>query len=1572
MIEQCIHGRTDVDIKKTNGEVIPVGHAHMAASEGFKLFSSSMDAMVGGYPSKQPDAQGRFPRILSKYTLKNTSGGDLQVLQHAARMALGNARPYCMWHQYAAVGTDCQSEFLKYPIIWMAQQYQSRETDWRDFYLHSAPKLEPKINFPMVPFHQLLPCFGMTPESFKTLLACLFEAVSSNSSYVIVLFDDRILADYELRIRQLLVYIYMLLPISMRRQVGFETWMSGRMSSDLCKLYFMSGRYARLEHGRCYIMLDSMLDVTENYMLLGQKLFHQPEGEPDSMRSRFMEFIDPWIRAICDPKRCFGELQRLNTQYWTIFEGTPQGAAALNAQDFDGLISYQQLVEGRYSVNWDEFVPFAERLLSSMGAAGDEALAAFLAKIDPRDIADSDQAGHALQTLLKTTNVTQKPLLVHKQAAKLLTAYYEVHAISLSEIDQALFMVQESLIEIHEDAWQLALDQYQGVGWPETCSRLKLAIGSLESGPCLVSPQIREAALTAACSTIPSDFAWDEAADGALTLSGRLTDPVRFLKPFIERASLTCLDVCGRIATAEDEKTLPLFQQKLLDQLTREPVTPEILTAVMEKTPFCQSVDSGAAEAVLRLSETAFEAVAGQMLHLVAALCLSGYALTASAIIRSVRFDRTDAIGALSPEQSGRMMLDAMETLCTMPAVPADLAAQTVREARFPRAFAPCLPDALCRFCELADSLPQNCLQAMAGQLENVLTEDTAPFPVLVGQMRSIASYNQNRLITLQPESVRTLMSRVEFIPDRLNQSLTGLLALMSAEQSLFADCAEARAREIVPVCGLSLALLEQWTKDKTSGEAAAFSASAAQTIQRLLLTGLRDCAADIREACTLHIIRCGEAADYEPELIQALSAGECVVHFDEFLTDSSSYSSALRRAILSSVSSGQPASSLPFIDKLAGQDDSVLPSAVEKASGLLGQMTLNDLLDCARVLSCSNLRAMLLNRIAALLTGEPGRSGRSDDELFRDYRNALVWYADQPDRQTACCTALLSMTDGTDSEDAALLLRSLRDDALASKEQPALCDALLSAAERCLRAPQTRLSADGIQAEYELYRSLNSPEHPVLTAWLRCCTASGVWQNREAYDAMSPALNDMLSDDALFAEARRCIAANLVPRLTESLKSANSKTVDRLRQFGARISDPYLQYAIVAHCIYESGQMAAVDGTIKLFQAHLWQQTDPQKKSAACLESVKWIVALFAETAGRDETADVRHFVSAAASLLVQCKIKSLPAAAQEILLTFEEAPQWQTDSTRLFLETFLESLSSEDCARHMRNSDPFLLALPEIDRKMAGLSAYRSLFVSYIAAPLKWMTDNVVQSTIDKRYFASFTVECGTWMQLPKNPFAELYNVFLDTGIQDAGLLRSGFYACCESYAALYNPNRATPMTDKTSIFNLTRATNDLLTGETDTEAQFAALLFVLALNKIQESACSPQALIDALNAQFSPSAVQTVLSDLLGRICCFATVWMRKRINDHAKLTPFFRLFAEYFLYSRHSDGLRLAGQYMIQMKDYSLLDAVEEYRAKPDYTQYSVSFAKHLCSQFGYAPAEISERMRRLAAVPNPNL
>lgn len=378
MMEQCIYSRADNDYINGNGQRIGVGYGRMANSQGYLALPSNVQDTLTSYPGPVPDLNGRFPKVLSMYGL-GTGGDAVQVLQQVTYLS-SSSRDLHVGHQYAAQGDAGVYDMVVEPRAWMQLFFEDR-TNTIDYPVRQCEKLPAEIPFDMGTLPEVLKYFSMKLSHFEILLCSLFEVLRYESLFTLITVDDS-KPDYQLWVRRLIAHIYMFLPLSMRRQVGFESWFTGRTLSGRVKLQFTGQsrliadghrRYVRIVRAR--VKYD--YDVTSCVLFAGGSVRFVPDQNcpMDITRvSSYRRFIRPWLERATSQDGLRLE-QQLN-RYWQIFDTAPDGKDACGLDDFENLITYEDMRRGTVACPEMEALPaFAADFYSHMGGYGGKLIA---------------------------------------------------------------------------------------------------------------------------------------------------------------------------------------------------------------------------------------------------------------------------------------------------------------------------------------------------------------------------------------------------------------------------------------------------------------------------------------------------------------------------------------------------------------------------------------------------------------------------------------------------------------------------------------------------------------------------------------------------------------------------------------------------------------------------------------------------------------------------------------------------------------------------------------------------------------------------------------------------------------------------------------------------------------------------------------------------------------------------------------------------------------------------------------------------------------------------------------------
>ena len=400
MLEQCIYSRADNDYINGNGQRIGVGYGRMANSQGYLALPSNVQDTLTSYPGPVPDQAGNFPKVLSMYGLG--SGSDaVQVLQQVVYLS-SSSRDLHVGHQYAAQGCTDVYNMIVDPRAWMQVFFEDR-TNTIDYPVSQCEKMPADIPFDMGTLPEVLKAFSMTLSHFEILLCSLFEVLRYESLFTLITVDDS-KPNYPIWIRRLIAHIYMFLPLSMRRQLGFESWFTGRTFSGRVNLQFTGQsrliadghrRYVRIV--RAHMKYD--YDVTNCVLFAGGNVRFVPDPNypMDITRiSSYRRFIRPWLERAASRNRDGLKAELQLNRYWQIFDTAPDGKDACDLDAFESLITYEGIRHGTFDPEMNALPAFAADFYGHMGGYGGKILAKWLVE----KLSDVDIDARAIDLLI--------------------------------------------------------------------------------------------------------------------------------------------------------------------------------------------------------------------------------------------------------------------------------------------------------------------------------------------------------------------------------------------------------------------------------------------------------------------------------------------------------------------------------------------------------------------------------------------------------------------------------------------------------------------------------------------------------------------------------------------------------------------------------------------------------------------------------------------------------------------------------------------------------------------------------------------------------------------------------------------------------------------------------------------------------------------------------------------------------------------------------------------------------------------------------------------------------------------
>lgn len=412
----------------------------MAYTVGYASEFDALPMMLNRYPCALPNARGVYPQILTKYST-SIDGKEAQVIQTVTRLSNQGTRDFHVGHQYVAIDENKDGKIIKNfvedPLIWMKLEY---EEQFREMYRGKYEALDSIAKVAVGEFEQrslleVLKYFSLPVVNFVDLLGSLFLAVEKQdqSLCTIILVDDDRRADMDDWIKRLIVHIYMFLPFSMRRKLGFESWMSGQTSLNLCKLYFTGINNFVYNAGvpMLRIGFDTAIDISK-YFLFMRKKFYCPPNQKNAMESfknsSYKKLFELWREKAISAERGVEIEEELNA-LWKQYDATPNGEKH-GVDDFQDLLIYYQIESSKEIKTWAYIRDkVTVSFVNHMGKIGAE----------------------AVQELIEKTPVDQETSAASEVLGRLINGCYEnecPHAMIKSAIDCAMRNVKSLSISI--------------------------------------------------------------------------------------------------------------------------------------------------------------------------------------------------------------------------------------------------------------------------------------------------------------------------------------------------------------------------------------------------------------------------------------------------------------------------------------------------------------------------------------------------------------------------------------------------------------------------------------------------------------------------------------------------------------------------------------------------------------------------------------------------------------------------------------------------------------------------------------------------------------------------------------------------------------------------------------------------------------------------------------------------------------------------------------------------------------------------------------------------------------------
>ena len=540
MFEQRIYGRARESFVRSDGVSVRLGHGYLAESSGFSRIGTRVNDMVGQFPTPLTDIFGASPTILVKKRVPfDNNGGEAALIQQTVLDA--GDRASAITHQVVAM-PESVTDFVRRPDLWMGIHFADGPYNWAHLTLPSTQNMPVSRTVRIESLCDVLGFFRMSSNTFVSCLCSLFDAVSAGNSnvYTVIAFSCET-PNYNAWIRSLIVYIYYFLPFSMRRRLGFETWMTGILASDSCALHFAEARYLYQNGARYAVLVNPALppvDLYDAFLFWGDGFRHRDgtaaPGENYAHATAYRAFIAPWVAAAyADGAASAERVNRLNTSCWEIFDRSPIGHNVLSPNvGFAQLSAYQMMLEGRFSL------PSAQELTkySDFAKALGEAGSAALASVIRRDLTSTALSGMAqrcgqseserLRTelnalfhqLAETSDTSLSPNAVfgtatEKAMADAADALMEHCPPERGWLSALLSLSQRGLITVNPEIWLAVLTQFteRPLSQDDQLLLARTAAGEIApSGERLPDEHVRTAAANRLIELLPENMKLDE------------------------------------------------------------------------------------------------------------------------------------------------------------------------------------------------------------------------------------------------------------------------------------------------------------------------------------------------------------------------------------------------------------------------------------------------------------------------------------------------------------------------------------------------------------------------------------------------------------------------------------------------------------------------------------------------------------------------------------------------------------------------------------------------------------------------------------------------------------------------------------------------------------------------------------------------------------------------------------------------------------------------------------------------------------------------------------------------------
>lgn len=321
MVEQYIYSRAEkgATYGANNSVTLGYGFAGLSPQMTDELKAEArphFGEYVGG---SLRDANGKPPTIWRKVELKKSGKVLLQCCTplYSTDETGRRHRMFHVSHGYIVDGGDADS-----PLQWLQLAYYTSDPNGESngIWLQDAPSIQKlpeqyRTEFKLSNLYRVLGMMGVDSDCFLQIVLACFDALQENRR-VLIAYDDTLPEKEELK-KQILCWVYLCLPLALRRAVGADNEYTYKASPQFVQIAFVP--YSRIieSQGTFSFQLDQVVPLEGDYLVYKGKIWHSKSYSSrwfnkETLFSRWLSLV---VQALAQPSGSYEVLKELEATY---------------------------------------------------------------------------------------------------------------------------------------------------------------------------------------------------------------------------------------------------------------------------------------------------------------------------------------------------------------------------------------------------------------------------------------------------------------------------------------------------------------------------------------------------------------------------------------------------------------------------------------------------------------------------------------------------------------------------------------------------------------------------------------------------------------------------------------------------------------------------------------------------------------------------------------------------------------------------------------------------------------------------------------------------------------------------------------------------------------------------------------------------------------------------------------------------------------------------------------------------------------------------------------------------------